>query len=89
VVEAVKGANLGERAAKLRLPEMRRQGATGTAGGPRAEAPTATMAASAEDARLERLERLGELRAKGVLSEEEFAAEKARLLGREDGAERP
>jgi hypothetical protein len=34
-----------------------------------------------EDARLERLERLGALRDKGILSDEEFAAEKTRLLG--------
>ena len=33
------------------------------------------------------LERLGELHSKGVLSDEEFAAEKARLLGGDSGAE--
>ena len=69
VVDAVKGANLGERASKLRLPEMRRADAGEGAGG------------GTEDARLARLERLGELREKGVLTDEEFAAEKARLLG--------
>ena len=46
-----------------------------------AEAPTATLPTSEEDARLARLERLGSLRDKGILTEEEFAAEKARLLG--------
>ena len=46
-----------------------------------AEAPTATLPVSEEDARLQRLEKLGELRDKGILTEEEFAAEKARLLG--------
>jgi len=75
VVSAVKDANIGERvgeqASKLRLPEMRRPGAGG-------EAPTAER--SGEDARLERLERLASLHEKGVLSDEEFAAEKARLL---------
>jgi hypothetical protein len=35
-----------------------------------------------DDARLQRLERLAALREKGVLTEEEFAAEKARVLGR-------
>jgi hypothetical protein len=79
VVGAVKDANIGERvgeqASKLRLPE-RRPGKDEAA-----EAPTATMPASAEDTRLERLERLGSLRDKGILTEEEFAAEKARLLG--------
>jgi hypothetical protein len=37
-------------------------------------------AVNEEDARLERLERLASLREKGILTDEEFAAEKARLL---------
>jgi Short C-terminal domain len=74
VVSAVKGANLGERAAKLRLPEMRRPGGEGGA-----EAPTEAL--GEEDARLARLERIATMRDKGVLTEEEFAAEKSRLLG--------
>lgn len=81
VVSAVKGANLGERASKLgesasklRLPEVRRDEDAG-------EAPTAVI--DGEDARLQRLERLGELHGKGVLTDEEFAAEKARILGGE------
>jgi hypothetical protein len=81
MVSAVKDANItervGEQASKLRLPE-KRQPEGGEDG---AEAPTATLPASAEDTRLERLERLGSLRDKGILTEEEFAAEKARLLG--------
>ena len=36
--------------------------------------------ANDEDARLARLERLASLRDKGILTDEEFAAEKARLL---------
>jgi hypothetical protein len=75
VVGAVKGANLGEHAAKLRLPEMRRPGSEGAS----TEAP-----ANEEDARLARLERLADLREKGVLSDEEFASEKARVLGSVD-----
>lgn len=78
VVNAVKEANIGERvgeqASKLRLPEARRPEDAEAA----SEAPTATLAG--EDARLERLERLATLREKGVLTEDEFAAEKARLL---------
>ena len=83
VVSAVKDANIpervGEQASKLRLPEKRRPegGATGAA----SEAPTAAMPVSEEDARLQRLEKIGELRDKGILTEEEFAAEKTRLLG--------
>src|SRR5215203_1489872 len=85
VVTAVKDANIpekvGEQASKLRLPEMRRPGGDSDAEGPQAEAPTRTMPVSDDDARLERLERLGSLRDKGILTDQEFAAEKARLLG--------
>ncbi len=70
VVEVVKDANLGERASKLRLPEVRMPG----------EGKAAARSADAEDARLARLERLGDLHEKGVLTKEEFEAEKARLL---------
>ena len=73
VVGAVKDANLGERASKLRLPEVRRPES--------GEAPTETLPQDGEDTRLQRLERLGALREQGVLTDEEFAAEKARLLG--------
>lgn len=76
VAGAVKSASISERASKLRLPEVRKP----AAGRP----PEA--AADEEDSRLRRLERLAELRDKGVLSDEEFAAEKARVLG---GGEAP
>jgi hypothetical protein len=72
VVDAVKSANLGERASKLRLPDVRRPGA--------AEAPTQTMVANAEDTRLAQLERLGTLRDKGILTDAEFEAEKKKVL---------
>jgi len=72
VVGAVKDANIGERvsegAAKLRLPERRGGGEPEGVG-------------DGEEARLRSLERLAELHGKGVLTDEEFAAEKARLLG--------
>jgi hypothetical protein len=74
VVGAVKSANLGERASKLRLPEVRR----GDGGG---EATPSAPASDGEDARLRRLERLAELHEKGVLTDEELAVEKARVLG--------
>jgi hypothetical protein len=85
VVAAVKGANLGERAAKLRLPEVRRPPAPGESleEAPTTEAPTETLAAGGEEGRLERLERLGTLREKGILTDEEFASEKARILAGE------
>ncbi len=75
VVGAVKDANLGERASKLRLPEIRRP-----------EGAADAQPAAAEDTRLERLERLAALREQGVLTDEELAAEKARVLG--TGAEK-
>ncbi|HUC06551.1 MAG TPA: SHOCT domain-containing protein [Solirubrobacterales bacterium] len=74
VVGAVKDANLGERASKLRLPEMRKPADEG-------EAPTATLPTDGEDARLARLERLATLHEKGILTDEELASEKARVLG--------
>lgn len=69
VVGAVKGANLGEKASKLRLPDVRRP-----------------AAGDGEDTRLQRLERLGALHEKGVLTDEEFATEKSRLLGDSGGS---
>ncbi|HEX7058845.1 MAG TPA: SHOCT domain-containing protein [Solirubrobacterales bacterium] len=74
VAGAMKNANIGERASKLRLPDVGRGGETPSAGVP-------ASAADAEDARLHRLERLASLHEKGVLTDEEFATEKARVLG--------
>jgi uncharacterized membrane protein YidH (DUF202 family) len=76
VVSAVKDANIGERVGE-QASKLRRPGAAETA---TSEAPTAVTPASEEDARLQRLERLATLRDKGILTEEEFAAEKSRLL---------
>ncbi|MBS1839155.1 MAG: SHOCT domain-containing protein [Actinobacteria bacterium] len=45
-----------------------------------APAPAAPAAASTDDV-LEQLQKLGELKAQGILTEEEFAAQKAKLLG--------
>jgi Short C-terminal domain len=96
MVGAVRSANIGERvgetASKLRLPEVRmpsREGGDGGAGDERpaagpgdgAGARPSDDAADPEEVRLRRLERLGDLRAKGILTEEEFTAEKARVLG--------
>ena len=82
VTQAVKSANIGERASKLRLPEMRRPGGEGAAEAPTMEAPAAAAApADEEESRLRRLERLADLHEKGVLTDEELAAEKARVLG--------
>jgi hypothetical protein len=85
VVSAVKGANIPERASKLRLPEVKRPG-SGTDSPSPAEAPTAVIPPDDENARLHRLERLATLHDKGVLSDEEFATEKARVLSRDGSA---
>jgi hypothetical protein len=77
VVSAVKGANIGERASKMRLPDIRRPEPQEQ---PTTEAPTEALSTDAEDTRLQRLERLGAMRDKGILTDEEFAAEKSRLL---------
>ena len=74
VVGAVRDANIGERASKIRLPEMRKPA------GPE-EAPTEVTPTSADDARLARLERLAKLHEQGILTDEELAAEKSRVLG--------
>ncbi|HTT93955.1 MAG TPA: SHOCT domain-containing protein [Solirubrobacterales bacterium] len=105
IATAVSDANLGERASKIKLPEVKRPSGMslpdvrrggghgprergpgpargshgeGAPAAPGPEAPTRVM--SEEDARLTRLERLATLHEKGILSDEEFAAEKARLL---------
>ncbi len=94
-----RASSLGERASKMKLPEVKRPGGVGlpdvrrpAAGrgrdrGRSAESPAPaapeeepTKVMNDEDARLSRLERLGTLHEKGILSDEEFAAEKARLL---------
>ena len=69
MVGAVKSgsANIGERASKLKLPEVRRPEGGGD-GGRRQERPPCDP----EDARLERLERLASLHEKGVLTDEEL-----------------
>jgi hypothetical protein len=82
VVGAVKNANLGERASKLRLPEMRKPGEGG--GDASAAAAPTESPVGGDDARLRRLSQLAELRDKGALTDEEFAAEKARVLGGTD-----
>lgn len=74
VVGAVRDANIGERASKIRLPEMRKPAAA-------TEATTEVVPAAGDDARLARLERLAKLHEQGVLTDEELAAEKARVLG--------
>ena len=48
--------------------------------GPRGEPAVATGPSAPEDARIERLERLAALHERGVLSDEEFEAQKSQLL---------
>ena len=76
VTGAVKSANIGERMEKLRLPEARK--GDEEKGGARRRRATA---GADQDAKIARLEKLSDLKEKGVLSDEEFAAEKARVMG--------
>ena len=92
--KAVTDAKLGERASKLKLPDVKRPDVKRPsgmgipdvrrpAGRGRGRAPAPPSRAEVmqeEDARLSSLERLATLHEKGVLDDEEFAAEKARLL---------
>jgi hypothetical protein len=43
--------------------------------------PQAAPAAAGESSTIDQLKELGELKAQGILTEEEFAAQKAKLLG--------
>lgn len=53
-----------------------------TAGGAAYPIPSAPPAAApAQDDPIAQLERLGQLKAQGILTEEEFAAQKAKILG--------
>jgi putative oligomerization/nucleic acid binding protein len=94
--KAVSDAKIGERASKIKLPDVkrpdvkrpsgmgipdvRRPGGGRGAGHREPPPPTRVEAMQEEDARLSSLERLATLHEKGVLSDAEFAAEKARLL---------
>lgn len=46
-----------------------------------APAPAAPAPAAGESSMIDQLKELGELKAQGILTEEEFAAQKAKLLG--------
>jgi hypothetical protein len=48
---------------------------------PPPEQPPPPAAAPAGDSTIEQLRELGELKSQGILTEEEFAAQKAKLLG--------
>lgn len=57
------------------------QGDPATGGAGPAEAPQAVPASGGEDDRIAKLKELGQLKEQGVLTDQEFAAEKARILG--------
>jgi len=48
---------------------------------PAQAAPAAPAPAAGESSMIDQLKELGELKAQGILTEEEFAAQKAKLLG--------
>lgn len=51
------------------------------AAGPSPAVVVTPQAAPSQDDKLAQLERLGQLKAQGILTEEEFAAQKAQILG--------
>ena len=55
--------------------------ATAPAAAPVAAAPAPAPAAAPEVDLMDQLQKLGDLKAQGILTEEEFAAQKAKLLG--------
>ncbi|HRV61009.1 MAG TPA: SHOCT domain-containing protein, partial [Solirubrobacterales bacterium] len=74
----------------ISMPKIGGKGGAGgegtAAGGGTGEAETTVLpaqppASSPEDSRLDQLEKLGRLKEAGVLDDEEFAAEKKRILG--------
>jgi hypothetical protein len=83
VVGAVQSVNIGEQVEKLRLPEMRKGGDDGGEPGGD-EGDGRATGRDDQDTRLDRLEKLADLKEKGVLTEEEFAAEKRRAMGQPD-----
>ena len=86
VVGAVKsgGANIGERASKLKLPEVRRPDGDGGDGGAAATAARESLRGPRGRRASSGSSGSATLHEKGVLTDEEFAAEKARLLNADD-----
>jgi hypothetical protein len=83
------GAKAGTAAAERQMAGQQQAGAPGQAGAQQQAPPAAppapqgapAPAADTADDRLDQLVKLGQLRDAGVLTEEEFAREKARVLG--------
>jgi hypothetical protein len=71
-------ANKQEQAAEAAAYEQQQQAAQAQA---YAAPPPAAADAGVSDDTVEQLERLGKLKQEGILTDEEFAAQKAKLLG--------
>jgi hypothetical protein len=71
---------VSNRVSRMQADRWSQQGATAGAYAPPPQA-AAPPAAGAEGDTIEQLKQLGELRDKGVLTDAEFAAQKAKLLG--------
>ena len=74
---AVSGKQQQKAAAKQQEAAAQQQAA---AQQPAAAAPPPAPAGGLDDAKMEKLRQLGELKNSGVLTEEEFASEKAKIL---------
>lgn len=66
---------------RVQQRQRERWAAESQAAEPVAPAPASTPASASTDELISQLERLGKLRDSGVLTDAEFAAQKARLLG--------
>jgi Short C-terminal domain len=62
----------GERWSQQEAPQQQQQ---------QAPAPAPAAAPAGESSMIDQLKQLGELKSQGILTEEEFAAQKAKLLG--------
>jgi hypothetical protein len=79
-VVAVKTADvIHERILQRQAAQWGQQGHSATPGGPAQDAGPTSTSPSAADV-LDQLTRLGELRANGVLTDDEFDTQKARIL---------
>lgn len=78
---AVSGSVANKQAQKAAAQQAQQQPPAQQYAPPAAEAPAAPASGGISDDALERLQKLSELHAAGALTDEEFAAAKAKILG--------
>ena len=81
-VVAGTAANMGAKSAQKSAADAQAQAAPpAPAAAPEAAAPEAAAPEAAEGAQIEQIKQLAALRDQGILTEEEFSAKKAQILG--------